>query len=283
MATGTVETTPPPDTRAEGSGAAGEVPQGRRPRSEASSATRAEGSGEPSAVVQRVQWRRAWKALRNLIRDPERTELVFALIQSLGGDNGDRNYQRFRSHPEGRQLLEDRPSLYGALCDVERLEQMPEGSLGRAYAAFMREGGLEAQGLVDASEKVREDDGPDPERRWYFDRTRDMHDLWHVLTGYGRDLAGEAANLAFTYGQLRTRGIGAIVLSAAWVGPKSVDLHWQRYLFRAWRRGRRAVPLSLVRYEELLDRPLDQVRRELHIQPPEAAHPGGVIVSGAES
>lgn len=130
---------------------------------------------------------------------------------------------------------------------------------------------------------MREDDGPDPERRWYFDRMRDMHDLWHVLTGYGRDLAGESANLAFTYGQVRTRGIGAIVLTAAWLGPKSLDLHWQRYLFRAWRRGRGAVALSRVGYEELLDRPLPEVRRELRIQPPEKAHPGGVIVSGAES
>ena len=29
---------------------------------------------------------------------------------------------------------------------------------------------------------------------------RDMHDLWHVLTGYGMDEAGEAANLAFSLG-----------------------------------------------------------------------------------
>ncbi len=227
-----------------------------------------------------MEWRRAGRALRELVREPERTDRVFELIQALGGDSGERNYQSFLRHPEGRALLEERPSLYRALCDLDQLAALPDGSLGRAYADFMRAGGLEAQGLVDAAEKVRDpEDDVDRERRWYFDRMRDMHDLWHVLTGYGRDLAGEAANLAFSYGQVRTRGIGAIVLSAAWLGPKSLDLHWQRYLFRAWRRGRRAVPLSRVRYEALLDQPLADVRRRLGIEPPDLAHPDGVIVS----
>ncbi len=234
----------------------------------------------PPPEPRKIDWRRAWRALRELTRDPERTDRVFELIQALGGDSGERNYQRFLGEPEGRALLDERPSLYRALCDLDHLETLPDESFGRAYAAFMRAGGLEAQGLVDASEEVRDpEEDVDPERRWYFDRLRDMHDLWHVLTGYGRDIAGEAANLAFSYGQVRTRGIGAIVLSAAWLGPKSVDLHWQRYLFRAWRRGCRAVPLSRVRYEALLEQPLADVRRQLRIEPPEVAHPGGVIVS----
>jgi hypothetical protein len=31
--------------------------------------------------------------------------------------------------------------------------------------------------------------------RWLFERLDTLHDLWHVLTGYGLDEAGEAANL----------------------------------------------------------------------------------------
>ena len=108
-------------------------------------------------------------------------------------------------------------------------------------------------------------------------RLRDMHDLWHVLTGYGRDLAGEAANLAFTYAQTRTRGLLAIVLAAALLGPKSLDCFWQRYLLRAWRRGRRAAALPMARYEELLALPLDEARQRLGIEPAERAHPGGIL------
>jgi ubiquinone biosynthesis protein COQ4 len=229
--------------------------------------------------ARRVQWRRAATALRTLVRDPERTEQVFELIQALAGRSGERVYRRFRADPEGRRLLRERPSLLAALSDRERLAALPEGSFGRAYADFMREQRLEAAGLVDAAVSVRDPDEPlDPERRWFFDRLRDMHDLWHVLTGYGRDIAGEAANLAFTLGVTGNRGIAVIVLTAAVRGPKTADLHWQRYRLRAWRRGRRARGVTRARYEELLPEPLAEVRRALGIEAPERAHPGGVIV-----
>ena len=45
---------------------------------------------------------------------------------------------------------------------------------------------------------------------WFFRRVRDLHDLWHVLTGYGRDPLGEVCLLAFTYAQTRLTGLGAI-------------------------------------------------------------------------
>ena len=217
----------------------------------------------------RVEWGRAWRALRSLIADPERTDQVFEVIQSLAGQSGERLFQRFRAHPDGRWLLAERPSLLATLADRQRLEALPERSFGRAYAAFMREGELSTEGLVDAAQAVRrpEAEQVDPDRRFFFDRLRDMHDLWHVLTGYGRDPAGEAANLSFSYAQTRNRGIGAIVLAAALVGPKRLDLEWQRALWRAWRRGRRARPLPMVPYEDLLPLPLDEVRRSLRVEP----------------
>ena len=233
---------------------------------------------------QKVEWRKAWRALQTLIDAPQRTDQVFELIRALAGQSGERLYRRFSSRPEGRRLLETRPDLLVTLSDREGLTSLPAGSFGRAYAEFMEEGRLRAQGLLEAADAVRqpEDLELDADRRWFYDRLRDMHDLWHVLTGYGRDVAGEAANLAFTHAQTRNRGIGAIVVAAALLGPKTLDCHWQRYLLRCWWRGRRATPLVLARYEELLPQPLDQVRRELGIEPPETAHPGGVLVFEGE-
>ncbi len=238
-------------------------------------------ASERAAAPRRVEWRRAWRALRRLIADPERTDQVFELIQALAGQSGERLYARFLASPDGRRLLAERPSLPDALADGTRLAALPPGSLGSAYAAFMREQRLEARGLADAAAAVRDlDEALDPERRWFFDRLRDMHDLWHVTTGYGRDVAGEAALLAFTHAQTRNRGVGAIVLAAAVVGPKA-RLRWQRYLLQAWRRGRRAAALPMAPWEELLPLPLDEVRRRLRIQPPDEAHPGGLVVAGA--
>ena len=143
---------------------------------------------------------------------------------------------------------------------------------------------LDAAGLVDASMEGDTDArvGYSPDACWFFDRLRDMHDLWHVLTGYGRDEAGEAANLAFTFAQIANLGVGFIVVAAAMLGPRSDRLLWQRYLFRAWRRGRRAAWLPAARYEEMLPLPLAEVRTRLAIEPPEVAHPEGVLVASRE-
>jgi hypothetical protein len=75
-----------------------------------------------------------------------------------------------------------------------------------------------------------------------------------------------------------TRQAGAIVIAAALRGPLRPDLFWQRYLWRAWRRGRRTRPLPMADYEALLPLPIDEVRRRLRIEPAERAHPGGILV-----
>ena len=239
----------------------------------------------PPPPRRRVEWKKARQALSRLIEDPERTDQVFLLIDALAGHDGERLFQRFLRHEHCAALLSEKPSLLAALRDLEQLETLPDGSFGRAYARFMREAELRADGLVEASEeaeRTERDEELDPDRQWFFARLRDMHDLWHVLTGYGRDVAGESANLAFTYGQIRNRGIGAIVLASALLGPKTLDMHWPRYLWRAWRRGRRASMLAGARYEELMPLPLEEVRRILGVAPPQVAHPGGILVASDE-
>lgn len=240
---------------------------------------------EPQA--RSMEWRRAWTALRALIDDPKRTDQVFEIIEALAGQSFERSFQRFTASREGRRLLVERPSLLAALSDREALRAMPDGSFGRAYLAFMESGGLTAEGLVEADEIAAErspHQAPqlDPDRQYVGDRTRDMHDLWHVLTGYGMDEAGEAANLAFTFGQIPSLGFALIVGAAAILGPPSLTLWWQRYLVHAWQRGRNARNLVAAPYEELLPRPLAEVRDRLAIEPPEVAHPDGIIVASRD-
>lgn len=40
--------------------------------------------------------------------------------------------------------------------------------------------------------------------------------------------------------------------------------------------------LTVAPYESLLERPLDDVRRALNIEPPEVAHPEGIVVATME-
>ncbi|HEY2387508.1 MAG TPA: Coq4 family protein [Candidatus Binatia bacterium] len=230
----------------------------------------------------RIEWGRAFRAIRALLADPDRTELAFEAISAVSARDFERLFQGFIAHPEGRRLFVERPSLLAALSDRARLRAMPEGSFGRAYAAFMDTAQLTAAGLVEAdlaSEEAMGVDYRDEDRRWFSERLRDMHDLWHVLDGYGRDEAGEAANLAFSQAQLRFRGITLILIAGALIEPYGSRFAWPRYLVNAWRRGRRTTPLVVARYEDLLERPLDEVRRALGVEPPQLAHPDGIIVA----
>src|SRR5262249_62130570 len=64
---------------------------------------------------------------------------------------------------------------------------------------------------------------------------------------------------------------GATVRS---IGNHGVGL--AREIYRAWRRGRRAVWLAALPYEALLPQPLDTVRALAGVEPAGRAHPGGI-------
>ncbi len=221
----------------------------------------------------RIQPLRALRAVRALIADPDETSLVFEIIEALAGNHGERIYLRLRRSPSGARILAERRDLLATLSDHERLLALPEGTLGRTYAEFMSAEQITADGLVDASESI-EDDDPDlpEERRLVGARLRDMHDLWHVVSGYGRDIVGEACLLSFTYAQTRHRGIGLIVL-AAWLKSGGEMRYARRLIREAFGRGRRAAWLPEQDWEALLERPLDEVRRELRVGPPPRYEP----------
>ncbi len=227
-----------------------------------------------------VQWRRSWQLLRELVRDTGRTEKVFELFDALGGQGDEPTFQSFIAHPDGRRLLIEKPVLIDALADRAALARLPDGSLGRAYLDFARRNGFPADGIKQANERGlgHLNAQLDAQRNWFFDRVGAMHDLWHVLTGYGTDEAGEAALLAFSIAQgLASRTLRVLLVAAAVMAPKRDGFAFQRYLRQAFRRGRAASPLFVQRYEKLLAQPLGEVRAGLGIVPAHVAHPEGVF------
>jgi ubiquinone biosynthesis protein COQ4 len=237
---------------------------------------------DQSPPIRTMEYRRAWRALQGLIADSQRTDLAFEVIDALAGNSFERSFQKFCRHPDGQRLLAERPSLLATLSDRDRLHDLPEGSFGQAYLRFMETADLSAEGLVEAeavaAQRAPHAPPPDPDREFFGDRMRDMHDLWHVLTGYGMDEAGEAAVLAFNLGQVPSPGIALIVLASAVIGPKDLRCTWQRYVLQAWNRGRQSGWLPAAAYEQLLPLPLDDVRRLLRLVPADIAHPAGILV-----
>ncbi len=210
----------------------------------------------------------ALRALRELIRNPDDTAQVFAVIDALSSRSDARHFERFRKTASGARLLRHRPVLLEALSDRQRLLTLPPGSLGRTYGEFMNREQISADGLVEADHFGGDRQRPD-DHQWFGERLRDMHDLWHVVTGYDRDLVGEACLLALTYAQVPNPGIGLIVLAAYWRAGR--EFSWARPLMRAaYRCGKRADWLPEQEWEALLERPVHELRKELKIGDPPA-------------
>jgi ubiquinone biosynthesis protein COQ4 len=233
---------------------------------------------EPTPARHRVQPLVALRALRQLLKEPDDTQKALDVTVALDGDSSERELCLLAKSREGRRLLAERPCLLAVLSNDAALAAMPEGSFGRAYRDHMRRYALDPRKLIELSRAS----APFPERDaaqvWIIERENLVHDLSHVLTGYGSDGLGEAALLAFTLAQqcrpsrvLLTAGASLEVMRR--FGAR----RWLPYVWRAWRRGRRAAFLSALPYEALLALPLDAVRRAVRIDPPEIAHPGGVL------
>jgi ubiquinone biosynthesis protein COQ4 len=217
-----------------------------------------------------IQFRAAWQGIRALIKNPDDTAQVFKIIRALDGNAGERQFQRFLVSEHGATILAEQRSLLDRLSDRAYLASLPDGSLGRVYADFTKREQITAEGLVEASESVPEDGQPVcPERTLFGTRMRDSHDLWHVVTGYGRDLVGEAALLAFTYRQTQNRGIGFIVL-VAYVKAGRANPEHRTMIRDGYRRSKNTEWLPSADWEALLEQPLDEVRRALRIVPVES-------------
>ncbi|NMN03738.1 Coq4 family protein [Novosphingobium sp. SG720] len=216
---------------------------------------------------------RPWVAFghfRRLMHNTENTAEVFGIFAALPWRGGGRAGTAFLSTPQGQALALAEPWLPAVLDDHAALRRMPAGSLAQAYCDFMEAEGLTAQGLVDEAERFLADRPRYNDRfQWYMNRLRDVHDLIHVLTGYGRDPLGEACVLAFTYPQQPAPGH----LFIAWMAALQMKLRLKSRapvlaaVREAWQRGKPCPRLMEQPITALLPLPLDEARRRLGIVP----------------
>ena len=210
----------------------------------------------------------ALRAVRGLLRDREDTRQAFLLVEALRGKTTLRQFASLCETDGGRALLTVKPSLLAHLSDRKSLAALPPGSLGRAYLDFVSEENLSAEGLVEAS-KVRATPPQANDVTWFRERNRDMHDLLHVIAGYGRDSLGEACVLAFTFAQNRSKGAGVIAMVVAWRNLRLLKtLRAPRAVWEAYRQGRRALWLIGADWENLLAQPLATVRARFRVEAP---------------
>jgi ubiquinone biosynthesis protein COQ4 len=227
----------------------------------------------PSRERRRFRPFKALSHFRNLMADKEDTAQVFDIFDCLPRKGFVPDAKAFVESPRGKALMQSEPFLPRILDDHDSLLRLPEGSVGRAYVDFMRREGLSAAGLVAESEKIGRP-SYDDQLQWYINRQRDTHDLFHVLTGYGRDALGEQCVLGFTYGQNRNLGNLFIAYLAGLDLRRRVKV--KAPVITAIRQGQRhgtAAP-SLIDQDirALLAEPLEAARKRLGIGVPTHYH-----------
>ncbi len=221
----------------------------------------------------RLDFPTAFRAIRRLIADKEDTGQVFIIMRALSGRSIPKGYAKLLASPQGGRLAYRMRELQPILDDHEALRRLPADSVGRAYLRFVESEQLSAQGLALESQKVQSAAEVNAEHplAWYGRRLRDIHDLWHVLSGYNRDALGEACLVAFSYAQTKSLGFGFIgfvgALKIKQVLPNRPVL---RAVWEAYQAGKRAAWLPGEDYEALLAEPLSSARKRLNIAPPNA-------------
>jgi ubiquinone biosynthesis protein COQ4 len=203
-----------------------------------------------------------------IARDPEETSHGARLVITIDRHQMERNFQRFADAPEGARILSGAPSLYDLLTDRASLGALPEGSLGRTYLEFMQREGISTEALdAEVAPVELEILGADPDRRRFHQHMRASHDLWHVLTGYHRDLFGEMQVLVFSHSQTGSRAFGWIARMARFGAARQIP-GGRQLLELARKRGESSQWLAAVAWAPLLAEPIDDVRRCLGIGPP---------------
>jgi ubiquinone biosynthesis protein COQ4 len=223
------------------------------------------------AVPMKREWGTALRALRRLLANGDDTVQVFRIMRALNADTTHRNYRRLIASLEGGRLAYERVELAPRLCDRAWIDSFPDGSVGAAYRAFLDRTGYSADGLAEVS--IAETDIPrnvEHPYAWFGRRERDIHDIWHVLTGYEADEPlGEACLVAFSYAQTGGLGWAAIAAGAALKSLRVTgNAAFARAVWEGYRQGKRAAWLHEEDYEALMGEPLEAARARLKIAEP---------------
>ena len=165
-------------------------------------------TGEPFPSLSINYWG-ALKAFFKLAINKDDIGQAVNLVTALNGSSAVPAARDFTASEYGQKILSDADYL-APLYDQDYLLNLPQGSLGRVYAESLIAEGLNPAAIDDTSSDVDSEFAQFKESHpayfAYGTMLNQVHDLYHTLTGYDRDLIGEAALLKFTSRSMGGRG-----------------------------------------------------------------------------
>ncbi|XP_077399033.1 ubiquinone biosynthesis protein COQ4 homolog, mitochondrial [Vanacampus margaritifer] len=197
------------------------------------------------------------------LQDPYRHDMVAVLGETTGHLALLNLRDRMRNDPEGCGILMERPRIRLSTLDLQKMASLPEGSFGREYFRFLEDNHVTPDSRADVKFVDSE------ELAYVMQRYREVHDLLHTLLGMPTNMLGEVAVKWFEAAQT---GLPMCALGAV-LGPLRLNASRLQSLVTSlgpWavQNGRRARCVLCVFYERRWEQSLDDLRRELNIQPP---------------
>ena len=209
-------------------------------------------------------------------------ETVFRLIRPFHGPEFDAIYDRVMADETARRILSKGASLHPVLLDFDRLRSLPSGTLGSEYVRFMEANAIDIVSFAEASLRhmVREDYATD--EAWTLaNRMRDIHEIVHVVSGYGTDVLGEMCELAFNIGEAaRPRATRFAIRVNAANFRRNGHRHADAVIGQAFQRGHHVGTRVGADWEAMMDWSLEDVRARLGISEPPPYKP---IPAGGEA
>jgi ubiquinone biosynthesis protein COQ4 len=205
-----------------------------------------------------------WLAVKNFAKtvwDPTRSDIQHG-INSLV-------YEALANAPPGREseLARENPELaalfaegYDPTLEPARLEALPEGTLGREYARFIRANQIDPLGNLLALSR------PKSLLEYQFWRAYKLHDVLHVVLGCDATALGEVPIVAYSLGQARSTAVRApamalCVLLLHMALRRTDQFQTAVRLSAEWmRRGGETRGYATHRLEDWMERPVADVR-----------------------
>jgi len=203
---------------------------------------------------------KAVKGFMIFANNPNQTEAVFDMADGLRQTD---LYQQLieyaHSQPAVAAIIQER--YFAPSVDLEQLLNCPQNSLGYRYAAAMQQAGLQP----DFYRSIAIED----DYSYIAMRMRQTHDVWHIITGFSTDLAGEVGLQAFSLAQIRSPlAVAIITASIAYALKSSIPLNpLVEKMQQGWWMGANAHPFLAQKWEEGWEKPLSEWRTTLKVEP----------------
>jgi ubiquinone biosynthesis protein COQ4 len=202
--------------------------------------------------------RRAFAALAKVVADPDAPDQVLVFNSHINAGSLPQRISLFYGDVDGQRLFAERRAI-DSRTDLDALAALPEGTLGHAYAHFLRARGLTPDVFDGTPAEIA-----DVRAAYVLQRLRQTHDLWHVVTGYDTDPRGEIALQAFTFGQLRAPS-SLILAVVGTIKGFNKERALASEVLAAYRAGSAAQRLATFLWEDHWTTPLEEVREILGI------------------